>query len=212
MVVVAAGNSGAVLTNPATDPFVLTVGGADLGDPANALDDRVGAYSSVGTDQRRVDLVAPGTSIISLRDPGSVAAVAPPTARVGDRWFRGTGTSQTAAVASGAVALLLDARPTLTPDQVKAALTGSARRLGTSPLTSQGAGMLDVNAASKALVIGKATQRGAISTGLGTLEGARAAAHDPEQASGTVGCGADRPEALGALDLSGARRRRLGRT
>src|SRR5207253_6012016 len=49
--------------------------------------------------------------ILSLRDPGSFVDVANPTARVGDNLFKGSGTSQAAAVVSGAVALLLQARP-----------------------------------------------------------------------------------------------------
>jgi serine protease AprX len=177
VVVVAAGNSGAALTNPATDPFVLTVGGVDLGNPTSTRDDEVGTYSSVGTAQRRVDLVAPGTSIISLRDPGSTVDTAYPDARVGDRYFRGTGTSQAAAVTSGAVALLLDARPDLTPDQVKSVLVRSARRLSRSASSAQGAGMIDVAAATMTGVYGPELQSGARSTGLGTLEGARGSAH-----------------------------------
>ena len=42
------------------------------------------------------------------------------------RFFRGSGTSQSTAVVSGAAALLLQQRPELTPDQVKKLLTGSA--------------------------------------------------------------------------------------
>ena len=42
------------------------------------------------------------------------------------RLFRGSGTSQAAAVVSGAAALLLQAYPNLTPDQVKAALVSTA--------------------------------------------------------------------------------------
>jgi len=45
--------------------------------------------------------------------------------------FRGSGTSEATAVVSGSVALLLQAYPTLTPDQVKFALTSSA-----DPLTN----------------------------------------------------------------------------
>ena len=53
---------------------------------------------------------------MSLRDPGSFVDVNHPEGRVaGDttgRLFRGSGTSQAAAVVSGAVALLLQAYPT----------------------------------------------------------------------------------------------------
>ena len=46
---------------------------------------------------------------------------------VSGRLFRGSGTSQAAAVVSGAAALLLQAYPQLTPDQVKAALVSTAK-------------------------------------------------------------------------------------
>ena len=75
-------------------------------------------------------MVAPGRSIVSLRAPGSLIDQAFPGGRVGDRLFRGSGTSQAAAVTSGAVALLLQQYPNLTPDQVKAALVASASSSG----------------------------------------------------------------------------------
>lgn len=175
VVVVAAGNTGKALTNPAIDPYVLTVGAATIG-TGLLSGDKVADYSSTGSATRRVDLVAPGTSIISLRDPGSAIDLAHPDARVGDRWFRGTGTSQAAAVASGAVASLLEARPSLTPEQVKGVLRTSARPLLASPAASQGAGMLDLGAAIKAKVP-TASQSFPRSTGLGTLEGSRGSVH-----------------------------------
>ena len=49
---------------------------------------------------------------MSLRDPGSYIDEAHPDARVDDRYFKGSGTSQAAAVVSGAVALLLESGPT----------------------------------------------------------------------------------------------------
>ena len=57
-----------------------------------------------------------------------------PGARVGDGYFRGSGTSQATAVASGLAALVLQQRPNLAPDQVKAV---SARRRPTSAGTDR---------------------------------------------------------------------------
>ena len=94
-----------------------------------------------------MDVVAPGQSVVSLRVPNSQLDAAYPGARTGERFFRGTGTSQSAAVVSGAAALLLEQRPELTPDQVKALLMGSARPLPAADAAAQGAGLIDVAAA-----------------------------------------------------------------
>jgi serine protease AprX len=80
-----------------------------------------------------------------LRDPGSYIDQKNPDAALGDLYFRGSGTSEAAAYVTGAVALLLQEHPELTPDQVKEMLVASADRLkGFSPLW-QGAGELDLN-------------------------------------------------------------------
>ena len=109
VVVVSGGNEGplAALNNPAYDPYVLAVGAADTRGTTGTSDDLVPGFSSRGGASRRVDLTAPGRSIASLRDPGSYLDSAWPSARYGDGLFKGSGTSQAAAVVSGGVALLL---------------------------------------------------------------------------------------------------------
>src|SRR4029077_4149400 len=105
VVVVSAGNDGsdsARLTDPATDPFVLAVGASDTNGTPDANDNSVADFSSRGDLTRRPDVVAPGRSIVSLRAPGSLIDQAFPGGRVGDDLFRGSGTSQAAAVTSGA--------------------------------------------------------------------------------------------------------------
>ncbi|MCU1498176.1 MAG: peptidase and in kexin sedolisin [Acidimicrobiales bacterium] len=206
VVVVAAGNSGAALTNPAVDPYVLTVGAVDLKDPARTGDDAVAEFSSIGDDTRRVDVVAPGSSVISLRDPGSTIDRAHPDARVDSRYFRGSGTSQAAAVTSGVVASLLEARPSLTPDGVKSVLRSSARVLSTSSAAAQGAGMIDLAAALRATP--RTTQALPASTGLGTLEAARGTVHvvlDGEALTGEIDAqsGAWRPSVWAPLSAAG---------
>jgi serine protease AprX len=182
VVVVAAGNEGfgsAKLNNPAYDPHVLAVGAADTSGTADRADDTVPSWSSRGDGTRNPDLVAPGTSIVSLRDPGSAIDLAYPTARVGDRFFKGTGTSQAAAVVSGAAALVIQQRPGISPDQVKRLLTKSARRLRKADATAQGDGMLDLAAAHDRPTppAGASAQRFAYSTGTGSLEAARGTMH-----------------------------------
>jgi serine protease AprX len=147
VVVTSAGNDGTKdkgLTAPAYDPFVMAVGADDLAGTPAVDDDVVPDWSSRGNGVRNPDLVAPGRSIVSLRDANSALDLAHPEARVGDNLFKGSGTSQAAAVVSGAVALLLQKRPDLTPDQVKALLTGTADALSGAPRIAQGAGRLDL--------------------------------------------------------------------
>jgi serine protease AprX len=75
VVVVSGGNDGITakaLTNPAIDPFVIAVGASDPMDlVAGWKVPQVASFSSHGTLARHVDLLAPGTSIASLRAPGS---------------------------------------------------------------------------------------------------------------------------------------------
>ena len=179
VVVVSAGNDGhgdAQVDNPALNPYVLAVGGSDSRGTVRRDDDVVAAWSNRGGAARRPDLVAPGVGIVSLRDPGSRLDREHPQARIGERLFRGSGTSQSAGVVSGAAALLLQQRPHLTPDQVKALLTANARPLPQADPAAQGAGLLDVAAAAQAPtpVVEQAWPR---SLGTGSLEQARGSAH-----------------------------------
>ena len=109
----------------------------------------------------------------SLRSPGSYLDVEHPAARVGERFFRGSGTSQAAAVVSGAAALLLQQRPGLTPDQVKALLVRTARPLPLADEVAQGAGLVDVAAALAAPTPTDAAQTWPRAQGTGSLELAR---------------------------------------
>lgn len=176
VVVVAAGNSAGPLSDPAVDPYVLTVGAADTRIPQNRNDDVVASFSAVGTPDRGVDLIAPGVSVLGLRAPGSAVDLDNPSAVVANALFRGSGTSQAAAVVAGAAAQLLSDRPELTPDQVKALLMGSARPLGDGTLPGQGAGMIDLRGALRAATP-VVDQSFPLSAGTGSIEAARGDLH-----------------------------------
>jgi serine protease AprX len=195
VVVVSAGNDGSSavsLTDPAIDPYVIAVGASDPQESVLGWKSPVvAAFSSRGTVARHADLLAPGRSIVSLRDPGSFVDVNHPEGLVtGDttgRLFRGSGTSQAAAVVSGSVALLLQAYPNLTPDQVKAALVSSATPISGAAAVDAGAGELNVPAAMKAAAtIGASTQTWPAATGLGSLELARGGSHLVDPVTGAV--------------------------
>ena len=169
VVVTAGGNGGAGAPTPAAalDPYVIAVSAAGATPTGWTVPD----WTSKGS-VRTPDVVAPGVSLQSLRAVGSAADAGHPEGRVdGDaRVFKGTGTSQSAAVVSGAAALLLQERPDLTPDQVKFALTESASDLGESP-TAQGSGLIDVEKASEVDVSAAPVQAWRPSDGSGALAG-----------------------------------------
>jgi serine protease AprX len=156
VVVASAGNEGTStgqLTDPAYDPYVLAVGAADASYQVGgwaADKTRPASFSDVSS-MRHADLLAPGTSVVSLRDPSSFIDANNPQGRVSgddsETLFRGSGTSQAAAVVSGAVADLLQAYPTLTPDQVKYALVSSADSIRNGTTAAAGAGMIDLQRA-----------------------------------------------------------------
>ena len=177
-VVTSAGNAGTSLgrlTMPAVDPFVLAVGASDSNGTVNNSDDTVAGFSSQGDGIRNPDLLAPGRSVQSLRVPGSyIDNTYGSTGAINDRFFRGSGTSQSAAVVSGAAALLLSLKPNLTPDQVKAALVRSADPLPGVSARAQGAGEVNMLAAAKlAGDVGGALQGFSTSSGDGSLDASR---------------------------------------
>ena len=178
VVVVAAGNDGnaAPLRNPAVDPFVIAVGAAE--NDANQVSG-VATFSNCGTSGRFVDVVAPGRSLLSLRAPGSYADEHHPEAVVAGNLFLGSGTSQAAAVVTGGIALLLDQRPDLTPDQIKALVMDGADYVEGADFTCQGAGSLNLNAVKKARTpeATSVDQTYSDSDGTGSLEAARGNHH-----------------------------------
>jgi len=179
VVVVAVGNEGfgtQKVNNPAYDPYLIAVGSDNTNGTADVADDTISTFSNDGDGTRNPDVVAPGEHVVSLRSPNSFLDQSHPGAVVEDRFFRGSGTSQATAVVSGAAALLLSQRPDLTPDQVKALLTGTARQVPNATAAQQGHGLIDLAAAMQAPTP-DAVQNYPRSTGDGSLEAARGSVH-----------------------------------
>jgi serine protease AprX len=131
VVVVSAGNAGpfnGTILTPGDDPLVITVGALDDLGSVSAKPVMM-TFSSVGPTTPdgwfKPDLVTSGRSVVSLRAPGSTVDAANPGARVGAGNFVGSGTSFSAAITSGAAALVLEAHAGA-PDDVKARLLGTA--------------------------------------------------------------------------------------
>ncbi|HVF06824.1 MAG TPA: S8 family peptidase [Frankiaceae bacterium] len=185
-VVVAAGNTGGAqgtISKPGDDPYVITVGAVDDRETPALDDDRLPNFSARGpvTDGLlswvKPDVVAPGARVISLRTAGShIDEVAGPgvfagTAFAGYR--RGSGTSMSAAIVSGAVALLLERHPTWTPNRVKYALTATATKVAARDPNQVGAGLVRADLATLA---GPGEANLAIPTqamGTGSVDGSR---------------------------------------
>ncbi|MGA8027048.1 MAG: S8 family peptidase [Bryobacteraceae bacterium] len=192
IVVVAAGNDGrddsfgaqgyGTITAPGNDPYVITVGAMKTEGTYTRTDDLIASYSSKGPTQIdhivKPDIVAPGNQVVSLlaknnatlitQNPANNVPVSyyqdPNNHGASNAYFMLSGTSMAAPVVSGAAADLLEAQPTLTPDQVKALImqtaykTFPASSTAVDPTTGQayidyydiftvGAGYLDLKAA-----------------------------------------------------------------
>jgi subtilisin family serine protease len=122
--------------------------------PANANLGAVSGFSSTGLGYGgalKPDLVAPGVAITSSLAGGGYGAV--------------TGTSASAAEVAGDAAVLLEAHPTWTVDQLRGALVGTASATGVQgptgltldPVEAQGAGAADTEAASATALVATPT-------------------------------------------------------
>jgi len=190
-VVASAGNrgpTGGTINKPGDDPFVLTVGAVDIKGTGDRGDDVVAPFSSWGPTPDgfiKPDITAPGITIVASRAAGSTIDQQHPEGRVGDSYFKGTGTSQAAAIVSGVAALMFQAVPTLTPDEAKTAILRGAMK--TSAYRSGGgAGLIDASSAIQLARKGVyvTANLGLVpSTGLGSLESSRGSFHvyaDPD--------------------------------
>jgi serine protease AprX len=151
VVVSAAGNEAGeqegVMYAPANDPWGITVGALNDKGTWTRDDDSLASWSSRGLTQdgvRKPEVLAPGAGLVSTLAPGSDFTALCPDCVIDGRYFRAGGTSMSAAVVSGAAALLVESHPTWTPDQVKGAL------VSTLDDVPGAGGVVDVDAALRA--------------------------------------------------------------
>ena len=197
-VVVAAGNTGRIL-KPADDPLVITVGAADDKTTVSREDDAIASFSGVGPTLSdglaKPDVVASGKSVVSSRAPGSTIASNFPNAVIGDRYFKGSGTSASSAIVAGAAALIVQKNWSLNPNQIKQRLTSTAHRVNGATASQQGSGSInaynavtstDTAAANQNVVLARGGGSFQGSSGSGCFKNAEGACYsDAEVAAGT---------------------------
>jgi serine protease AprX len=173
VVVAAAGNYGQTadgrrvfggITSPGNDPSVITVGALDTHGTARRSDDTVAGYSSRGPTRfdlvLKPDLVAPGSRVVSAEAAGSHLATTYAQRHVAgggdDGYIQLSGTSMAAAVVSGTVALLAEARPGLSAAGAKRVLQVTSSTMETEGIVSSGTGSLNALASARLIGTGSA--------------------------------------------------------
>jgi len=167
VVVAAAGNFGrspagepqyGSIAAPGNAPWVLTVGASDDRATPDPSDDVVAPFSSRGPTAidgvPKPDLIAPGVGIEAAADPASAIFALQPRGQIwGDAHpgalpsLRLSGTSMAAPLVTGAVALIAQAAPALTPNAIKAILEFTAQPRAGEDEAAQGTGLLNIRGA-----------------------------------------------------------------
>jgi serine protease AprX len=152
-VVAAAGNYGVaggpsgVLYAPGNDPFVITVGAADMDGNPNPKDDTAPFWSAWGYTNdgfRKPEVSADGRYMVGPIPMTSTLASQKASNIVSPGYIQLSGTSFAAPIVSGIAAQIVARNPTWGPDQVKGALMATARPTPSAVPGSLGLG--EVNA------------------------------------------------------------------
>ena len=174
VVVAAAGNDGkdangrkvyGRIHSPGNEPSAITVGASNTYGTDDRVDDTITTYSSRGptrsfwTDSSNVkhydniikpDIVAPGNKIIAAKSRDGKLTTMYPSLLAKDSADDSldamylSGTSVSAPVVAGAVAVMLQANPNLTPNVIKSILQYTAQPLKNFNMFEQGAGQLNI--------------------------------------------------------------------
>ncbi|MEW1843814.1 S8 family serine peptidase, partial [Nonomuraea angiospora] len=148
--VVAAGNSGPgryTIASPGAASSALTVGAVDSAD-------KIASFSSRGPRLSedfaiKPEITAPGVNIVAARAAGTSlgeGSSVPGGGPVDDNYTAASGTSMAAPHVAASAGILAAQHPDWTPEQLKTALTGTAKPIDAT-VYDQGAGRLDIGQA-----------------------------------------------------------------
>ena len=190
--------------SPGIEPSALTVGATNSLSTNARNDDGITSYSSRGptrsywTDANGVrhydnlikpDLVAPGNKLAFAASPNNLLVAANPDleielgiVRSNQKMMYMSGTSVSTPIVAGAVALVLQANPKLTPNMVKMVISYTAQQLRGVNTLEQGAGQLNIEGAvrlarlvrtdlSNATALGSSMLRSSAPTPQSTIDG-----------------------------------------
>ncbi len=158
--------------SPGNEPSAITVGATNSLNTNGRTDDAMTSYSSRGptrsywTDGSGVrhhdnlikpDLVAPGNKLVFAASPNNLLTAIDSTLETGlspgrnnQKMMYLSGTSVSSPLVAGAVALVLQANPKLTPNMVKMVLSYTAQQLKGVNTLEQGAGSVKYRGCSAA--------------------------------------------------------------
>ena len=165
VVVCSAGNSGSSdgekvfgsISTPGNSPWVITVGATNSQCTTRRPDDTIAKFSSRGPTAidglLKPDLVAPGVGIVAAQPmgPDFINDNYPVQYELrdgtDDHYMVLNGTSMSAPMVSGTLALMFEANPGITPNMAKAVLMYTAEKMTDPSILEQGSGLLNAEAA-----------------------------------------------------------------
>jgi serine protease AprX len=160
VVIVSAGNAGKAedgtpilggISSPGNSPYAITVGAMNTRGTISRADDIMTTYSSRGPTKFehavKPDVVAPGNKIVSLETAGSYLqrnySQFHMAGNNSNAYMHLSGTSMSAAIVTGGVALLMQAHPNISAAQVKIALQTGSTYMKDGGLLAGGAGSVN---------------------------------------------------------------------